>query len=441
MVANGREKYNGVSVLVPSELDFPRLFTPDTLQHVDAARWIVGTIIRKAAHGYDDDKGYVSLSAVSLRDTVGRRDYPKVRDALAPVIETRSHIAGVRCRGYRLSGGVSGGVEWVQLRQPGIVSRVLAWRDEYRKQQDARLSPIHRTLRRHQRDYLTVADEIDAAVDSLSGWAQVVQSAAVQRVRDGEPAFVLGRTGRVYTTFAGLKKMLRPHTRLAGDTMKGLDLAASQPSLLAALPQIVKADKLGSLGVTTYECMPPRVPCSFASSLASWASSPPEWVVSAIGELGTDFDEYRDVVQSGDIYLALADMASHDGLRITLTPKYETPRDWAKKRFLVDVLNASKARYLTPFARMVHRRWPSVVGLALRSGGELIGTLQRVESLLVVETVCPRLVRRMPVLSLHDAVFVREQDAALARGVFDDVIAELRLPLRLKGELCSVCEN
>ena len=66
--------------------------------------------------------------------------------------------------------------------------------------------------------------------------------------------------------------------------------------------------------------------------------------------------------------------------------------------------------------------------------GALIRLLQRMESWLVIETVAPRLVGRIPLLTLHDAIYSRRPDVATVADAFDEVFDQLGFRMALKCE-------
>lgn len=67
----------------------------------------------------------------------------------------------------------------------------------------------------------------------------------------------------------------------------------------------------------------------------------------------------------------------------------------------------------------------------------LIRVLQRLESWLVIETVCARIVRRRPdlfVLNLHDAVYATPNELPQVVAAFEEVFDELGFRINLKVE-------
>ena len=112
-------------------------------------------------------------------------------------------------------------------------------------------------------------------------------------------------------------------------------------------------------------------------------------------------------------------------------------RDSVKKRFLVDVL-AKKGSYPSGVEQALGEKFPSVLK-AIReinrgSHCNLIRLLQRAESWLVVERISPELVERIPIVTLHDAIFGRERDLGAVEEAFNEVLEEIGWKLALKIE-------
>jgi hypothetical protein len=66
--------------------------------------------------------------------------------------------------------------------------------------------------------------------------------------------------------------------------------------------------------------------------------------------------------------------------------------------------------------------------------GNLIRLLQRLEAWLVIEQVAPRLVKRCPIVTLHDVVFCRAGDLALVESAFHETFEEVGFAMKLKSE-------
>ena len=64
----------------------------------------------------------------------------------------------------------------------------------------------------------------------------------------------------------------------------------------------------------------------------------------------------------------------------------------------------------------------------------MIRRVQRLEFRLVVETVAPRLVGRVPCLTLHDAIYSTVPNLATVEAAFNEVFDVIGFRLKLKRE-------
>lgn len=110
---------------------------------------------------------------------------------------------------------------------------------------------------------------------------------------------------------------------------------------------------------------------------------------------------------------------------------------YAKKRFLVDVL-AKRGGYPSKIEAAFRDRFPSVYEYIQRTNhedhGELIRKLQRAEAELVIHSVAPRLVGRIPFVSLHDALYAPLCDLDTVEEAFHDAFDEQGFTLAVRRE-------
>ncbi len=398
----------------------------------DCARWFLGSIIRKSMFGNADDEGYVRLSAEICRSVMGQRTWRGVRNSLirSGVVKTRNHVAGLRCRGYRLGDRIGGQPRRVPLVEPGLLSRLSAFQDGRQQERELTWLPVHRELRAAQQG-LRVKPEVDGALADLEGPSRCIQSALVQNIRDCRPSFSVGSTRRVYNGITGMKKTLREHVRLGGEPIKGVDIRAAQPALLGLL---MTSDGLRNplrrgKGRTNIDS---AVSAGCVSSHAAFVLC---FSATLAGCVEIDAVEFASCCREGKLWTELLAACRANGLRV--------PADrvvalrWVKKRFLVDVV-ACDGRYRSGFRAVVLAMWPSVCAFCLAanvaSGGGLIAALQRLESWLVVESVAPRLVRDAPIVTVHDAIYSRESDRKRVRDAFYETFEDYGFELQLKDE-------
>jgi hypothetical protein len=151
--------------------------------------------------------------------------------------------------------------------------------------------------------------------------------------------------------------------------------------------------------------------------------------------LTDDFVAFESVVWSGDLYSRL--IANCRDAGVVLPSDDGEAREVVKRLLMRDVL-AKIAPYPSPFEDVFRRAFPSVHRFArwinLANHKDLIRTLQRLESWLVIENVAPRLVGRLPIVTLHDAIYARVRDLPAVAEAFEETFAELGLRMRVKME-------
>jgi len=106
-----------------------------------------------------------------------------------------------------------------------------------------------------------------------------------------------------------------------------------------------------------------------------------------------------------------------------------------KLGLLRDVL-AKRGRYPSLVESAFRQAFPSVYRIIRAVNrddhGELIRLLQRAESWLVIEQVAPRLLGRVRVLTLHDALFSRRRDVGTVADAFRAVFYDMGFSMGLK---------
>lgn len=421
-------------VWIPDGFDPTEALPPKLWPKADCAKWFLGTIVRKNMQGRVDNDGFVRLSSPVLRGVMGQRTWPQIKDSLADNLITRPHVGGLRCRGYQIV-GLGGGAVRVPLYEPRLVEQLNARRQHWQRNQEGRLLPIHLSLRAIQQRSLTVDSDIDEALKDLPSESAPYQGALVRAIRENRMSFTVSGTGRVFNAISGLKRALRQHVRLDGEPIGGVDIRAAQPALLSAL---LLTPSTEVKGVTTYN--------KHTSAGVSAALSGSYGRVSAFYSLlpdlvacvsRSDALSFADLASDGSIYEFLLEASTKGGVSVPVK-WLDDPRRWVKNRFLIDVLNCCPTDYVRPVARVFGDLWPTIfsfIQFANSSERKLIAGLQRFESWLVIEQVAPMLVERIPIVTLHDAVYSRVRDLPIVREAFEETFERLNLPLALKEEV------
>jgi len=412
-------------------------------KRTDDANWLLSTIIRKSAHQETDDYGYARLDSRILRRVMSRRDQPAVVRALVNADWIRPpapYCPGVKCKGYALT--VTHRDERCKLvpaSDPHITRRIHRECERLRVEALDRWLPVHHALNRAQHG-LTIGPEADAIVAALKDAARLGQYILVADIRNGNFRFSIGTTGRVFNAITGLKRELRKALRLDGEPIAGVDIRCTQPALLAML-----MGRVGARNVTTYiQCLPPGVSRLYrtaspwplsddgSSGFAGPLPSMPSVVRSDFAPASTpDFRVFQSLVCEGDLYDDLVRRCAVENV-----PLPDDPRESVKKALLRDVI-AKRGAYPCVFEDVFRRAFPSVyrfVRCVNRDDHrELVRILQRLESWLVVETVAPLFVDRIPILTLHDAIYARARDVGLVQEVFTQTFQRLGFRLALKS--------
>jgi len=396
------------------EFTLPRSFQPAEflplrlLPRADDARWLVSQIVRKIASRDIDPWGLARLHSDVLRRTMYGPTQPAVVEALEAggAIEVAPYYAGVKAKGYRLSRRflVDRSVQ-VPATDPRLIARIEAERERRNAdEQRTRWRPVHYALDEDQQA-VTITQDADAILDGLPDHSRLCQHVLVSRIQRRELPFSVSATGRCFNCITGLKRELRQALRLDGQPMGSVDIRCAQPALLALLISTTS----GWLRLSTYKHYP--LPCYPAC---------PE----TLPDTDPDVSAFASLACGGSLYDRLMADTGLD-------------RDAVKLGLLRDVL-AKRGRYPSAVETAFRREFPSVYQFIRRTNrqdhGELIRLLQHAESWLVVETIAPKLLGRVRIVTLHDAIFSQRQFIASVADSFRDVFQELGFSMGLKCE-------
>jgi hypothetical protein len=319
-------------------------------------------------------------------------------------IETAPYCPGVKARGFRLTDRyLADRCVRRQAVDPGLIARLEAEQQRLAAEDPkARWLPIHHMLDEEQRRLTIDVAAADAILEKLPAHCQLCQAALVGRLRRREFHLSVGNTGRVFNSLTGLKRELRRTVRIDGEPLAGVDIACAQPALLA-LEMARKTPSNGLNELSTYKLMgSPVLPDSSPPSCCSFA----------------------DLVLRGQFYESLVACTGLD-------------RDRVKLAFLRDVL-AKRGRYPSVVEDAFRSLFPTVYKFVRSVNrddhAELIRQLQRRESWLVVERVAPRLVGRVPCVTLHDAIYTARGCLPVVETAFNEVFDEIGFHLTLKRE-------
>jgi len=395
------------------EFTLPRSFQPAEflggrlLTRSDDARWLVSQIVRKIASRDTDPWGCARLHSDVLGRVMHKNTVSAVVEALEAggAIETAPYYAGVKAKGYRLAKRYLGDRSvQVPATDPRLIARIEAERERrHADEQRTRWLPVHYALDREQQA-VTITQDADAILDGLPDHSRLCQHVLVSRIQRRELPFSVSSTGRVFNSITGLKRELRQALRLDGEHLGSVDLVCAQPALLSML-LLAKTHPNGPKHRETYKHYPG--PC-----------------LPACPETGPDFSAFASLACGGSLYDRLMADTGLD-------------RTSVKLGLLRDVL-AKRGKYPSVVETTFRREFPSVYrvirAVNRQDHGELIRLLQHTESWLVIGLVAPRLLGRVRITTLHDAIFSQRQSIARVADCFRDVFRELGVSMALKCE-------
>lgn len=396
------------------EFILPRSFQPaDYLPlrlatRADDARWLVSTIVRKTANRDTDPWGCVRLHNDVLRRVLEKNTIAMIVKALEAggAIETAPYFVGVKAKGYRLASRFLGDrCVHVHATDVRLIERLDAERKRTQADARSRWLPIHYDLD-DQQQAVSVTTDADDILLGLPDHTRLCQDVLLQNIRRRQLPFSVSTTGRVFNAITGLKRELRSVLRLAGEPMGSVDIRCAQPTLLAMM-MTAEFPPNGPKWRETYKHTLPVLP---APALSLLPCSDASW--------------FSKLASDGSLYeMLMADT----GLG----------RDVVKLALLRDVL-AKRGRYPSVVESAFREAFPNVLRIIRtvnrHDHGELIRLLQRAESWLVVETVAPRLLKQIPAVTLHDAIFARTDGVEVVEETFRDVFEEIGFQFSLKLE-------
>jgi hypothetical protein len=391
-------------------------------QLVDERAFIVSLVLRKTMDRNVDTNGYARLKTVFLRRALRRhhlKDVLQNLEGLGRLEIDRSYCVDHYSRGYRLPDHQCGaGHVRFRPRSPEMRKKLAKLASWHAENQAVRRKPIHDDLNDIQVKNLFVegADAQRILAGTLPK-ARLCQGVLLENLGLRRLGNSVSSTGRYFNAITGLKRELRRTLRLAGRPMGAIDLRCAQPAFLGMLIQGLIKPNLVYKRPTYKHALAGCLPGASLAELGGVVLCSP-----------LDARRFMDLVSSGEFYAELSRLAG-------------VPVDGdsgAKHRFLVDVL-ARKGRYMSGVREVFSTEFPGVARLVelVNSHGycTLIRLLQRLESWLVIETVAPRLVCDVPIVTLHDAVCGRVDDLDHVMGAFSAVFDEIGFRFAMKREL------
>lgn len=438
----------------PTHLFVPANFVPESClppslhNHADSARYLLHRIIWGEITGNAMSDGFVPIKFDYLRSVIPGRILKPLKDALmkAGVIECdRYYVEGYKALGYRLGSSYrEAPTKRVRIDNMQTAERVRAnRRAEYKK--------VRLDVHKHLRCWLYRLEiDADAALEQLRLLPQFdLIKIPVEQIAAKEFFFSVCRYGRVHSTLTVLSSKARFALRCAGDGLVSMDLANSQPLFLALVLINYRqhGNRLLSLVTFSSRSNPYHdVDVIIARTISSFSEedslpvTPASITTPHEGEKVTQGTSLKALEEKEDqasvehgyerhlkddelAYVRLceqADLYAHLGKSLPMTT-----RSFAKTEFFKFLYG--KNRYQSPIKQAFRDEFPNVASvvqvLKKKDYRFLPCLLQKVESHVVVNTICRRLMVEhpdVPVWTIHDSLLTTPP----YRAVVEDMMRE-----------------
>jgi hypothetical protein len=460
-------------VYLPRSLNLTKALPVELWHYQDHAAWLVGTLFEKQAKRKNKKRQKeFCLMATFLRRIMGRKYNEIIKHLVAADVITRGgYLKGVSSRAYAIHDRFAVDPRRrVELKDRNLLVRIRRWYAEREQQERSRWSPIHFDLERLQKR-LTIDDRM--AEDLLATTPMVPEAIPLQqmlldRIRNGEFYFSLGKTERVYNAIAALKRELRAALRVDGERLVEIDLKCCQPSLLAELVkswlnELVAPERQSTLADDRHaeracqEADRPWGPSALdryndeqkretATADATAHSSDtntsegtatetrasdinPLYVAHSVIAIRGGYAFIR-LIENDQFYRSMGKYLRRDG--------YNYTNKQVKRLMQRDVIS-KKSGYFSPIEEAFRRRFEVIIDYIRQINDvdhkTLVHLLQRLEAELVIGTICNDLAARHPdmfLCTLHDCVLVKESDVDRATEAFDRALSDRGVKMRYK---------
>lgn len=359
----------------PENCHLHRMFSGDE-RYVSGACYLLDRIILNSTfHAGEDGRGFVPLSVRQLEKVVPAHIERRVRHGLVAngVIEcNRSYQPGVRSTGYRLAAPSIGRFRRHLITYERMANKL----KRLRKQNWNQLSPVHRHLTgQYQR--VTIASHFE--VDQPDFW-QSLSLLALDQLAQGDWGPVVCDYGRFHCPLTRMSKEFRPGLLLDGRRLVEVDIVNSQPFFLALLIRLFQRRARSSAADLSrlFAAISPHIPEQLKAS--GKGNGQGRYMCEK------NIESYQQLTSSGQFYEAMAKTAEAD-------------REQVKKAVFRDVL-FGRNQIDNPLKRSFTCEFPAVAEFVAVAKQEdyckLAHMLQRLESYVVIDQICGRLMRDCP---------------------------------------------
>jgi hypothetical protein len=256
--------------------------------------------------------------------------------------------------------------------------------------------------------------------------------------------FTFCRYGRIHTVVTRLHRKLRPFLHVDGEPVVNIDIANSQPLMVALLltqyrragGRFFNMHTFGTDAETLYLPLSPAEPNAFAHAGSNSTQKNTHRIGGCVGwggvpaGLASDEALYVRLCEGGELYEYLRQAA---GLQHVQQRAF-------KKRCFHDVFYGRNSVYTAltaAFEREFPNVWAVIRAAKRKDHAHLARMMQTYESSLMINRVCRRLMDEypdIPVITLHDSILTTAAHVETVQRMIQAEFADVGLSPKLKVE-------
>ena len=396
----------GCGVYIPASPALDALLRNPAGFRPDHAAFFLHSIVSKFYTGDVDRAGFARLDSRIIKNSVPSRAFSACKKFLvsAGVIETAGYSTGRFPTGYRIATAFDGPPRRWVVDDPLLAGKLRAFRERYKTagggSEVAAVIERRKALLDRQRESLArlslpaaPAELVRMTPEAHPGHVLLIGKSIEHHDHDGLIVDAFG--WRIHSIVTRTSSHLRPRLLLDGQPVAEVDVANSQPMLLAIMARIEEGNPSAPSPSNMW-----RAPFICGAS--------PSYLGRA------EIAAFRAACESGTLYDRLGEDCGFSRLD-------------AKRQLFRDVL-FGKPYVKGPITRAFGRRWPSLLAwiqdLKARHGYKCLAqALQRLESVIMLDGVGNRLLHELPALpflTIHDSAMLTAGQAEAVRSIMVD---------------------
>lgn len=369
--------------------------------------------------------GIASIASTYFRGIIGQ-NYMKHLNKLMDsglVIRSGKYAKGLRCYKYSIPGFIREvGSREIGVRPGRFRDLLNDFLDKMDNEEKSKWTTIHHIIDVLEKRPVFSKESVEFALGEVEDeFVRASQRNAVSSVIFGDVRTIkLGTTGRVFSPFTGMKSIVRSAAEADGERMVGIDIKASQPTLISILlkgqfKNIVTDET--SIRFKRFNICPFS---RFADSVSE-----------------KEVYKYMDIVENGDIYEYI-----HKAMPASYRMVFD--RELIKVHFMRDIF-AKKGSYESRVEDTFKKEFPGILGEIRKfnktSHSNFIRTMQFIESELVLAFCLDHAYENGldAAFTVHDSIYEKQSQCELVEDAFD--LASKKVGVKIRYERQATIED